>query len=63
MPFSMPDKFEDYIVDVLPCIINGLADENEGVRDASLSAGRALVEVYAETSMVTILPAVETGLI
>lgn len=32
---------------VLSCILDGLADEAEGVRDAALSAGRIAVELYA----------------
>lgn len=62
LPYTMCDTFQSHLNEVLPCILDGLADENEGVRDASMSAGRTLVDVYAETSMVLILPAVEQGL-
>lgn len=33
----------------LPIYLTGLADENESVRDAALSAGHVLVEHYATT--------------
>lgn len=32
--------FEDHLSQVLPCILGGLADEAEGVRDAALAAGK-----------------------
>jgi hypothetical protein len=47
---------------VLPCILTGVADENEGVRDAALGAGRTVVDTYALTSMGVLLPAIETGI-
>lgn len=58
----MPEAFQSHLDEVLPAILDGLADENEGVREASMSAGRTLVDVYAESSIVLILPAVELGL-
>ncbi|KAK9919349.1 hypothetical protein M0R45_027948 [Rubus argutus] len=47
---------------VLPAIIDGLADENESVREAALGAGHVLVEHYAITSLPLLLPAVEDGI-
>jgi len=47
----------------LPAILDGLADESEGVRDAALSAGRTAVELFAQTSLPLLLPAVEAGII
>ena len=48
---------------VLPAILDGLADESEGVRDAALQAGRTAVELFAQTSLPLLLPAVENGII
>ena len=47
---------------VLVCILDGLADEAEGVRDAALAAGRIAVELYSERALSLVLPAVETGM-
>lgn len=47
---------------VLACILDGLADEAEGVRDAALAAGRIAVELYAGTALPLLLPAVEAGI-
>ena len=62
LPFSMPDLFQSKLDVALPCILDGLADENESVRDISLGAGRTLVDVYAQSSLPVILPAVEKSL-
>lgn len=48
---------------MLPAILDGLADESEGVRDAALQAGRTAVELFAHNSLPLLLPAVETGII
>ena len=48
---------------VLTHILDGLADEAEGVRDAALSAGRIAVELYAQSALPLILPAVEDGIL
>ena len=48
---------------MLPSILDGLADEAEGVRDAALAAGRTLVDLYAETALPLLLPAVEDGIL
>ena len=48
---------------MLPAILDGLADESEGVRDAALQAGRTAVELFAQSSLPLLLPAVENGII
>ncbi|KAF6144359.1 hypothetical protein GIB67_024586 [Kingdonia uniflora] len=62
LPRSLGVTFQDYLQQVLPAILDGLADENESVRDAALSAGHVLVEHYATTSLPLLLPAVEDGI-
>ncbi|KAL2941260.1 Protein ILITYHIA [Bienertia sinuspersici] len=61
-PRSLGVQFQNYLQQVLPAILDGLADENESVRDAALSAGHVLVEHYATTSLRLLLPAVEDGI-
>lgn len=61
-PRSLGPTFQNYLPRVLPAILDGLADENESVRDAALSAGHVLVEHYATTSLPLLLPAVEDGI-
>ncbi|GLJ35635.1 hypothetical protein SUGI_0716270 [Cryptomeria japonica] len=62
LPRSLGPMFQSYLPRVLPAILDGLADENESVRDAALSAGHVLVENYATTSLPLLLPAVEDGI-
>lgn len=62
LPRSLGDVFQNYLQLVLPAILDGLADENESVRDAALSAGHVFVEHYATTSLPLLLPAVEDGI-
>ncbi|PPR92002.1 hypothetical protein GOBAR_AA28683 [Gossypium barbadense] len=61
-PRSLGVQFQNYLQLVLPAILDGLADENESVRDAALGAGHVLVEHYATTSLPLLLPAVEDGI-
>ncbi|KAI8547881.1 hypothetical protein RHMOL_Rhmol07G0229600 [Rhododendron molle] len=62
LPRSLGIQFKNYLQQVLPAILDGLADENESVREAALSAGHVLVEHYATTSLPLLLPAVEDGI-
>ena len=48
---------------ILPAVLTGLADESEGVRGAALAAGRTMVEMYADTALPLLLPAVEEGIV
>lgn len=54
---------QEHLSRCLPAILGGLADEGEGVREAALAAGRTLVELYAETALPLLLPAVEDGIV
>uniref|UniRef100_R7WCR4 TOG domain-containing protein n=1 Tax=Aegilops tauschii TaxID=37682 RepID=R7WCR4_AEGTA len=62
LPRSMGAIFQNHLQAVLPAILDGLADENESVRDAALSAGHIFVEYYATTSLPLLLPAIEDGI-
>ena len=63
LPYSMTDVFRPHLPVTLPCVLDGLADESEGVRDASLSAGRVAVELYYNSSLPLLMPTVEAGTI
>eukprot|EP00250_Pteridium_aquilinum_P013931 c21667_g1_i1 orf=228-8111(+) len=62
LPIALGPMFQKYLPRVLPAILDGLADENESVRDAALGAGHVFVEHYATTSLPLLLPAVEEGI-
>ena len=65
LPISLGDMFEAHLADALACVLEGLADEDEPVRDAALSAGRVFVEEFSHSgsSLDLILPAIEDGII
>ena len=61
--FCCMPSVQEHLQEVLPSILDGLADEAEGVRDAALAAGRTFVDLYAETALPLLLPAVEDGIL
>lgn len=54
---------QEYLSTVLPAILDGLADESEGVRNAALAAGHTFVDMYAASALPLLLPAVEAGIV
>lgn len=62
LPGAIGPSFENHLQRVLPAILDGLADENEVVRDAAMSAGRVFVDSFAKTSLPLLLPAIEEGI-
>ena len=61
LPHCMTEDFQTILPEVLPRVLGGLADESEGVREASFAAGSVAVDLYAKTSLPLVLPAVEAG--
>ena len=62
LPETFGEDFQPFLGTVIPCILQGLADESEGVRDASLRAGQMIVKNYATRSVDLLLPELEKGL-
>jgi hypothetical protein len=62
LPATLGAAFEPHLPSVLPCVLGGLSDEAEGVREAAMGAGRVVVERYARTALPLLLPAVEAGI-
>lgn len=58
----MQEEFTPYIGQIIPPILNALADETEFVRDTALKAGQRIVTLYAETAIELLLPELEAGL-
>ncbi len=61
----LPSTFkylQNYLDKILPCILEGLADEVESVREIAMRAGQALVNQYAKTALALLLPTLEEGL-
>ena len=62
MPSAFPTEFTKYIGQIINPILKALADENEYVRDTALKAGQRIVNLYAESAIMLLLPELEKGL-
>ncbi|KAI8988374.1 armadillo-type protein [Mycotypha africana] len=62
LPATFGTRFQPYLGRIIPPILNGLADESEYVRDASLRAGRMIVNNYAVKAVDLLLPELEKGI-
>jgi len=63
LPSTLDILFEHYVPEALPCILDGLADEAEGVREAALAAGREFINQYTFTALPLLLPGLEDGVL
>lgn len=62
LPMAIGQAFAPHLSQSLSCILSGLADETEGVRDSALRAGKTLVDLFAATSMPLLLPSMEEAM-
>ena len=62
LPMAIGAPFQPFLEDAIACILPGLADEVESVREAALKAGRTMVDLFAATSLNVLLPSVSEAL-
>lgn len=62
MPNVFTNEFTPYIGQIINPILKALADENEYVRETALKAGQRIVNLYAESAILLLLPELERGL-
>ncbi|XP_046688091.1 eIF-2-alpha kinase activator GCN1-like [Homalodisca vitripennis] len=62
MPVVFTNEFTPYIGQIITPILKALADENEYVRDTALKAGQRIVNLYADSAIMLLLPELERGL-
>ncbi|ORX50637.1 ARM repeat-containing protein [Piromyces finnis] len=62
LPATFGDQFQNYLSKIIPCILHGLADDVESVREVSLRAGQMIVQNYSTTAVDLLLPALKRGL-
>lgn len=62
MPVVFQADFTPYIGQIINPILKALADENEYVRDTALKAGQRIVNLYADSAILLLLPELERGL-
>ncbi|KAH3663930.1 hypothetical protein WICMUC_005869 [Wickerhamomyces mucosus] len=63
LPVCFGSQFAPYISQIIPAILNGLADTDEAIRGTALKAGRLLVKNYAVKAVNLLLPELEKGLL
>lgn len=62
MPLVFRDAFEDFVPQVLPSLLNGLAADEEPVRDISYRASKIFVQQYGATHTPLLLQPLERAL-
>lgn len=62
MPSVFTNEFTRYIGQIINPILKALADENEYVRETALKAGQRIVNLYADSAILLLLPELERGL-
>jgi len=63
LPMSFGSRFQPYLGPTIPCILKGLADEADLVRDASLQAAQMIVKHFATSAVDLLLPELELALL
>ncbi|KAI5960043.1 GCN1 [Candida pseudojiufengensis] len=62
LPICFGSQFSPYLSRIIPPILNGLADQDEEIRETALRAGRLIVKNYAKKAVDLLLPELEEGL-
>lgn len=62
LPACFGNSFANYLSQIIPSILGGLADELEAIREISLRAGRLLVKNFATKAIDLLLPELQRGL-
>ena len=62
LPFTFGDGFRPFVSRTIPCILRGLADNEEAVRDASMRSGQRIVDNFADAAVELLLPQLEKGM-
>ncbi|ORY90168.1 ARM repeat-containing protein [Leucosporidium creatinivorum] len=62
LPVTFGDRFSPYLGRIIQPVLNGLADESDYVREASMRAGRMIVSNHSSKAVDLLLPELEQGL-
>lgn len=62
LPACFGNGFANYLSQIIPSILSGLADDMEAIRDTALRAGRLLVKNFATKAIDLLLPELQRGL-
>lgn len=62
LPACFGNSFANYLAQIIPSILSGLADDMEAIRETALRAGRLLVKNFASKAIDLLLPELQRGL-
>lgn len=62
LPACFGNSFANYLAQIIPSILSGLADDVEAIRETALRAGRLLVKNFANKAIDLLLPELQRGL-
>lgn len=62
LPACFGNSFANYLAQIIPSILSGLADDVEAIRETALRAGRLLVKNFASKAIDLLLPELQRGL-
>lgn len=62
LPVTFGDRFSPYLGRIIQPVLNGLADDSDYVREASMRAGRMIVANHSTKAIDLLLPELEIGL-
>ena len=63
LPATFGHRFAPHLGTVIPPILNGLADESDYVREASMRAGKMIIANYSSKAIDLLLPELENGIL
>lgn len=63
LPATFGHRFAPHLGRVIPPILNGLADDSEYVREASMRAGKMIISNYSNKAIDLLLPELEKGML
>ena len=63
LPATFGHRFAPHLGRVVPPILNGLADDSEFVREASMRAGKMIIANYSSKAIDLLLPELEKGML
>lgn len=62
LPATFKENFVPYLQNAVSCLLDGISDEYEHVRDASMKACYAIIDRFSQKSVELLLPHLESGL-
>jgi HEAT repeat protein len=63
LPVTFQEAFMPYVERVIPCVLSGIADIEEGVRSTSMRAGTGIITNFADVAIDLLLPELEAGIL